>query len=330
MPTAVQRRPPCRGPRRLVLIWAAVLWTAGPAHAAEAPATVARFAATDLAAAVNGQLIYAIDEQQRTIVAIEEPLSEPRQRIAVAAAVDGSPRPVAIACIETTTLVAVCMAGESWSLRTWRVKPDSPANPAEPLQTLSLGDAPGSSDHVRIAVNASRDWLAVTGLPAPLPPVLRAAIAGIRIGKCTDRGCPHLEPDERPVAMAISPADELVLVSRPATSEAARLSFHDLSGRRLLHLDLDLPAIQDLSFSRSDGGLWAVGGTSGSQTQPEGLWRIDAAFQDGHQVVAAVRVFACPSPRAVVCPSDKGTVVATKDAIVRSASSVANGKDLQP
>lgn len=329
MQTAVQRRPTGRGLRGLVLIWTVLPWTAGPVHAAEAPDTLARFAAIDLAAAVNGQVIYALDEQQRTIVAIE-PLSEPRQRIAVAATAEDSPRPVAIACIETNTLVAVCLAGESWSLRTWRVKPDSPANPAEPLQTMALGDAPGSSDGVRIAVNASRDWLAVTGLPAPLAPVLRAAIAGIRIGKCTDRGCPHLEPDERPTAMAISPADELVLVSRPATSEPARLSFHDLTGRRLLHLDIDLPAIRDLAFSRSDGALWAVGGTSGSPTQPEGLWRLDAAFQDGHQVVTAVRVFDCTSPRAVVCPSDKGAIVAAKDTILRSASVVANVKDPQP
>lgn len=304
----------------------------GRCRAAEVGTPLVELSAGDLAAPANGQIIYAIDERQRTIVAIE-PLATAKQRVAVAAAPEAGPRPVAVACIDTTTLVAVCLTDESWSLRSWRLKPDTPADPAQPLQTLSLGDGAGSAASVRLAVNASRDWLAVSGLPAPLPPVLRAAIAGNRIGKCSDRGCPRLEEKERPVALAISPADELVLVCRPAPTAADQLSFHDLGGRRLLHLDLDLPAVHDIAFARGDGTLWAVGGIGESTTHPEGLWRLDAGLRDGRQVVAAVRIAGCPSPRAVLCPAEKTILVATGEAggrILRFQSSPADRTQVQP
>ena len=277
---------------------------------AEPATTLVDLAVSDLAAPANGQVVYAIDERQRTIVAFE-PHATVRQRLAVAAAPESGPRPVAVACIDTTTLVAVCVAGESWSLRSWRLKPDAPADPAQPLQTLGLGSAPVSTGDVHVAVNGSRTWLAVIGLPEPLPPVLRGPIAGNRVGKCSDRGCPRLDAAERPVALAITAADELVLVCRPGPEAQERLSFHDLAGRRLLHLDLELPAVHDMAFNRGDGTLLAVGGTPDSPTHPEGVWRLDAAIRDGRQVVSAVRIAECPSPRAVLCPTEKTIVVAS-------------------
>jgi hypothetical protein len=316
----------------VALAWAGMLAPAGRCLGADPPATLADVSSSDLATPANGQFVYAIDDTQRTILAIE-PLAEGRQRVAVAAAAGDGPRPVAVACLDTNTLVAVCLAGESWSLRTWRVKPDAPADPTQPLQVLDLGAGPGSSASVHVAVNATRRWLAITGLPAPLPPVLRSAIAGIRIGKCSDRGCPQLEPTERPMALAISAADELVLVCRPTTAADQRLSFHDQSGRRLLHLDIDLPGIRDLAFNRDDGSLWAVGGTPGSATHPEGLWRLDAAIRDGLQVVSAVRIADCQAPRALVCPAEKTIIVAAGDAggrIVRYQPSPSDGTQVQP
>lgn len=294
----------------LVLCLAGVCSGSDRCSGAEPATTLVDLAASDLAAPANGQIIYAIDERQRTIVALD-PHAAARQRIAVAAAPESSPRPVAVACIDTNTLVAVCLAGETWSLRSWRLKPDEPADPAQPLQTLGLGSAPGPAGTVHVAVNGSRTWLAVTGLPEPLPPVLRGPIAGNRIGKCSDRGCPRLDAAERPVALAITAADELVLVCRPSPEAQEQLSFHDLAGRRLLHLDLDLPAVHDMAVNRGDGTLLAVGGTPDSPTHPEGVWRLDAAIRDGRQVVSAVRIAECPSPRAVLCPTEKTTVVAS-------------------
>jgi hypothetical protein len=115
--------------------------------------------------------------------------------------------------------------------------------------------------------------------------------------------------------MTADPADELVLFTSPREEAAGgAVAFHDLAGRALLELALDLPRIRDAACCRGDGTLWVVAGDRGVADRPEGLWRIDATLQGGRQILRPVCVARLDAPRAVACVGNSAVVVAHGDA----------------
>lgn len=283
----------------------------------------------DLACPLNGQTVFCLDAESAGITAVD-PSGIVRSRDVVGAAADG-PRPLAIACIDTNTLAAVCRGGADWSVRTWRVRPAAAAPAAEPLQVVRLGTAEAEAGGPQLVVGHSRDWLAVAGLPPPLPPLVRGPIAGATLGRIGDRGCPPPAAGGPPLAVAVDPFDELVRFTAAGGPAAAGVSFHDAGGRTLLELACDVPRIRDAACGPGDGTLWVVGGDPASADRGEGLWRIDAAMQAGRQVVRPVRVVPLAGPRAVVCVGDSAVVVAHGDAGRRLVRiDLVSAKDLTP
>lgn len=306
--TAMERP---RGFRSMLrsLAWLLFL-AAAPAAANDAPLVTladAEFAASDIVCPANGQTVYCLDPRTGAVVAVDSHAAAKRRTVIGPAPADG-PRPLAIACIDSNTLVAVCRSGDAWSLRTWRLQPDAAVEFSAPLQEMALGAAAESAFPPRLVVGPSRDWLLIAGLPAPLPPLLRGPIAGARIGKVTDRGCPPPVEEGRVAAVAANRLDETMLFT-VRDDRPARLSFHDLSGRTLLDLDSTLPAIRDAACSPADGTLWVIGG-DGSADRPVGLWRLDAALDGGRQIVRPVCIARLADPQAVACISNTAVVVA--------------------
>jgi hypothetical protein len=269
-----------------------------------------------LAATANGQVLACITGPAHAIVAVDPRGTTPGREI-VAAPDRRATLPVALAFIDTTVLAAVCRAGDDWSLRTWRLRLDGPADPANPLQATNLGTAGGSGNDVRLAVSRSRDWIVITGLPSPLEPVLRAAVAGVRIGPLSSRHCPDVPSGRHPVAVTVGPLDELVLFEREAAGISPAgadpvpggdvVSFHDPTGTCLLRLDTGLTDIRDAAFAPGHAGLWvAAGGPAeqGEQPRPGGLWRLDATLRGARQVIAAVPIGPVPAALAVACPTE--------------------------
>ena len=268
-----------------------------------------------LAAPATGQTLYILDEPARTVTAVDPFAPTKRWRVVGPADLDtdGSApvRPAAIACIDSNTLAVVCKAGAAWSLRAFRPGPrGAAAAPPTLLQSLTLGEGPDEPALVDVFVSDTRDWLAVVGLPAPLPAALRAPIAGARLGSFSTRMCPTPADGERWLAAAASPVDEWVLFSRPAAAGPGRtmLTFLDNAGReRLLELELGLTGIHDAAFCRGTGTLWVV--ADGADTGSTGLWRIDAALERGRQVASPVAIAALPNPLAVACLSERAIAI---------------------
>jgi hypothetical protein len=268
----------------------------------------------ELACPANGQVVFCLDAESGGVTAVD-PGGSPKPRLVVGPPAKDGPRPQAIACIETNTLAAVCRAGAEWSLRTWRLRPDEAVPAAEPLQELPLGEADAAPGRLHLLVGHSRDWLAVSGLPAPLPPLVRGAIARASVGRLSDRGCPPPSAAGPAVAVAADAFDELVrFTSRTGEATGGAIAFHDLSGRTLLELACDLPQIRDAACCRADGTLWVVAGDRAVADRPEGLWRIDAVLENGRQVVRPVCVARLAGPRAVACIGSSAVVVAHGDA----------------
>lgn len=291
------------------LAWLLLL-TPAPAAASDTTLVTladAEFAASDLACPANGQTVYCLDPRTSAVAAVD-PQAAATRRTVIGPAPAAGPRPLAIACIDSNTLAAVCRDGDAWSLRTWRLQPDAAVEFSAPLQELALGAAAESAAPPRLLVGPSRDWLLVAGLPAPLPPLLRGPIAGTRVGKIADRSCPPLADQGRVAAVAANRLDETVLFTARG-DRTVRLSFHDLSGRTLLDLDSMLPSIRDAACSPADGTLWVIGG-DGSADRPAGLWRLDAALDGGRQIVRPVCIARLADPQAVACISNTAVVVA--------------------
>lgn len=264
-----------------------------------------------VAATANGQTIAAVDEPRRAIVAFDAARPSARRDIVGPAAADAAAF-VAVGYLTGDVVAAVCRAGDDWSLRTYRTAPDGAVDAGSPLQRIPIGTASGGSEPVDLAVSHARGWLAVTGLPSPLPPVLRAAVAGVRVGPLTERGCPSLDEGDVPVASAVSPADELVLVLREAAANAApssssdTIAYFDLGGRELLRLSARLRSVRGLDFGRGDRALWTV---AADDTGREGLWRLDAVLADGRQTIRPTLVATVESPHDLVSSSPRAIVV---------------------
>ena len=286
-------------------------------------------AAGDLAAPANGQTLYVLDEARGQVMAVD-PFEPTKRWSAVAAAPQaGGVSARSLACIDTSMIALLCRTQDVWSLQTHRLQPGVVADPGKPVQTVAVGTAPrgpgvapaaapnairpGADDRPCLIVSPSRDWLGVCGLPAPLPAVLRAPIAGARIGTLAPRGCPVPAPGGRLAAAAISTAEEFVLFTTDPAGRSPASFFVSFSlppdPRPLLFLDTSLPQVRDAAFCRTDGTLWVAGGEIGSDAAPEGLWRIDAILQNGRQAVRPVCVAKLDGARSVVCLSDKAIIV---------------------
>jgi hypothetical protein len=301
---------------------------AGTARAAESVSVVTIIddlpGAGRLAAPATGQTLYVLDPDRRIVAAVDPFAPAKRATVIDAAAFAGDPaaQPVAIGCIDSSTLAVVCHTGDAWSVRTFNRLPTprgegaaaAEAAQASPLQTLPLGKlTPAAANHAAIdlVVSPSREWLTVVGLPAPLPPLMRAPIAGARSEPFSERRCPRLPAGQRPLAAAASLAEEWVLFVPDTAGDTRRvfLSFFDNAGsQRLLHLDTGLTDVRDAACCRGSGTLWVVGG-GGDAARPSGLWRIDAAFENGRQAARSVCVAKLDAPIALACLSDRAIAV---------------------
>jgi hypothetical protein len=304
--------------RRLACVIGASLLTVGVAWGETAVTIIDDLPhAGRLAAPATGQTLYVLDAPARMVTAIDPFAPSKRWRALGPADLDaGSGEaviPVAIACIDSNTLAVVCQAGTEWTLRAFRLAPPGSDGGAPTLlQSLPLGNAAGPTPAVDVFVSDTRDWLAVVGLPAPLPPIVRAPIAGARLGTFSDRLCPSLEPADRLEAAISSPFDEWVVVTRRDTPPPGRtsLAFHANTARpRLLDLDLPLTGVRDAAYCRGNGTLWVVADGDGRPAAEAGLWRIDAALAAGRQIAVPVAIARLPAPLSVVCLSERAIAI---------------------
>lgn len=248
----------------------------------------------NLGVSANGQTVYYIDGERRAIVAVD-PFDPSRRRDVVVAA-DGDPAvPLAIGVLPGDVVAAVLRQGDDWELRTYRVRPGQPAAAASPAARVPLGEATGAAAAVSVVVSRSRDWLAITGLPPPLPPVVRGVFArdGVRLLPAEPPGADGF----RPRAATVSSADELVLLEAVGDGPA-RLSFLTPSGRLMLRLDTGLAHVRGVAFDRRVGQLWVVAGPAAARAS--GLWRLDAALDDGGQVVRTIRSELAADPLGII------------------------------
>lgn len=257
-----------------------------------------------LAVTANGQTVVCIDGARKAVMAMD-PTRADSWRDVVGPAGSGDPEPVAVACLAGDVVATVCRAGDTWSLRTFRTAPATVAVPSKPLQEIDLGSAQGTGDDVSVAVNHARGWLVVAGLPRPLPPILRAVVAGVRLGPLSDRSCPEIPDGCRPVAVADNHAGDLVLVLRRADRDDA-IAFYDAGGRELLRLPTGMRRVTGIGFGRGDGMLWAVGTDTDEHA---GLWRLDAILRHGRQAIQPVLVDAITAPVALISASERAIVV---------------------
>jgi len=310
----------------VMIVWLGLAPLASAVEVADSKAVVLlldKMRAGDLAAPASGQTVYAIDVEQHTIVALDP--FEPGKRWTAISHTSENPTdkdrpaekaaiPIAIGCVDSGTLAIVYRSGDEWFLRTQRLSPPGRTADPAPQQTIALGTATGSAEGVRVAVSHSRNWLVVTGLPEPLPAVVRVPIAGSRLGAVTTRNCPRPLPPLRPSAATVSGTDELVLFMTPPAAELAQsifVSFYSpLNSLPLLRIETGLESIRDAAFCRSNDTLWVIAGEPGSQTCPEGIWRLDATIEHARQAVRATCVAQIAAAQSLVCLSDKAIIVA--------------------
>ena len=271
-----------------------------------------------LAATANGQAVRCLLGGQGTVVSFEPGRPADRRNV-VGPGVPGMC--LAIGCLPGDVVAVVVREGEAWWLRTYRIEPGSTADPAAPLQEISLGAAAGDSGPIGLVASTARGWLALTGLPPPLPPILRAPVAGVRIGPLSDRSCPKLPAGWRPVAATVSPRDELVLALEPlppdgespdlATPAAAQIGFFDLSGRELARFETGVARLQATAFDRGGATLCVTGrGLADGRT---GVWRLEAIMREGRQAVRPVLVASHPTARDLVAGPDRGLIMLAAD-----------------
>jgi hypothetical protein len=263
-----------------------------------------------LAATANGQAVRCLDGDRGSVTTFDAERPGDRREVV-------GPRPASsllgVGCLPGDLVAVVGRTGAAWWLRSYRIEPGVTADPASPLQEIALGEAGPPTEPIGVAVSSSRGWLAVTGLPAPLPPVLRAAVAGVRIGPLSDRSCPALPEGIRPTAAAVGPRDELVLAleSRPgiagAADAAAGIGFYDLAGRERARFATGVHDVRGIAFDRRGSTLCVAGrGIADGRT---GLWRLEATMREGRQSVRPVFLADVADPRDLVAGADRTLIM---------------------
>lgn len=277
----------------------------------------------------TGQAFLMIDGGSNAIEMID-PAEPARRHRAVGPFREGE-RPLAVACVDSITCAVVTRSGRDWAIKTYRLAaPGSEVDPASTLQSIPLGQAENDADAaISVAVSPSRLWIVVVGLPSPMAPVIRGAIAGARIGGMSTRNCPVVGEGRTPeggprfgaVAVAISPAEELVLLERPDSgSSTDRLAMYSTIGTtQLMSLDSGLPRVRAAAYA-SDA-LWAVAGNPADERFPEGLWRLDATIRNRRQAVRPVCIARFAAPVAVA-PLSGGRLLVVHGEAKRAVSLV--------
>lgn len=274
-----------------------------------------------LAATANGQAVRCLLADQGAVASFEPGRPADRRNVVG----PGTPGAcLAIGCLPGDVVALVVREGEEWWLRTYRIEPGSTADPSAPLQEVALGATAGDSGPIGLVVSTARGWLALTGLPPPLPPILRAPVAGVRIGPLSDRSCPKLPAGWRPVAATVSPRDEFVLAleplppegesTAPAGSAAARpaqIGFYDLSGRELARFEAGVARLQAIAFDRGGATLCVAG--RGLADGRAGVWRLEAVMREGRQAVRPVLVTPHPAACDLVAGPERGLIMLAGD-----------------
>lgn len=261
-----------------------------------------------LAISPTGQTLYVLRPAAGDVLAIDVTEGVGRRWTAVPAVAGAVPH--ALGVIDSGTLAAVVQEGDAWSIRVHRLGP--PGMPAEvggaDSQTVALGTSAAAPGEVRLAVSPGREWLAVTGLPSPLPAILRTTVTGVRLGAASQRRCPRIAGP--PSALMVGPYGEWGFIQGSGDGAAGEMLswFSPSGGQRLLHLDTGLERVRDAVSCRETGLLWALGEGRSDTGVMTGLWRVDAAFVAGRQAVAAVPLMPFSAPAALVC-LPKGDVI---------------------
>jgi hypothetical protein len=266
-----------------------------------------------LAASVNGQAVRCLDGDRGALVSFEG------DRLATVRDVVGPLadfRCSALGCLPGDLVVAVGQTEGAWELRSYRIEPGTTADPGSPLQKIPLGDAAEPALRIDVVVSSNRGWLAVVGLPPPLSPVLRAAVAGVRIGPLSDRSCPDFPPGSRPMAATVSPRDELVIVTspEPRTAEESQgdaVAFYDLTGRERARFATGVTAVQGISFDRQGETLCVAGRGIGDGSV--GVWRLEATLVAGRQAIRPTLVALVAAPQDLVSVAERRFMMLSSD-----------------
>jgi len=276
------------------------------------PATVTPLDGFDTAGPVTvtrtGQTLSFLDPSRRRVVAADP--AEPTKRWTALGA-DGGVADVpgtvaAIASLDSSTMLVLWNDAGEWSLRAHRVRPPGTDGAEATLQTVALGRADGDSagQRVDLVISPSRTLFAVVGLPAPLPPILRGRITGIRLDAPAERRCPVLD-GRQPAGLAFGPGDEwvvLTVASDGGSDAPARLEWYSAAGgAALMTLDTGLPGVGDVVWDTDTGRLFVLAGLPGSASHPPGLYRLDAELTGVRQTCRSLCVARVASPHGAVC-----------------------------
>lgn len=286
------------------------------------PATVTPLDGFDTAGPVTvtrtGQTLSFLDPSRRRIVAADP--AEPTKRWTALGA-DGGVADVpgtvaAIASLDSSTMLVLWNDGGEWSLRAHRVRPPGTDGAEATLQTVALGraDGDGAGRRVDLVISPSRTLFAVVGLPAPLPPILRGRITGVRLDAPSERRCPALD-GRQVAALTFGPGDEwVVLTVAPGADSTARLEWYASSGGgALMDLDTGLPGVGDVAWDTETGRLFALAGVEGSAARPPGLWRLDAELTGVRQTCRPVCVARVGAAHGLVCLPRQVVIVSHTD-----------------
>ena len=227
-------------------------------------------------------------------------------------------------------MIAVLRSAAAEPVLTTHRLPASPAiaSAGSPLQRLLItSDDPqvaaknaDAASPACLMISPTRDWLAVAAPNAADGELLRAAIAGVRIGGLSARNSPSMEPTEAVLAAATGPSDELVLVTETNATDAAPagniLSMHATPGGwELLRLETGLRKIRDLAATSPSGTLFVITDAVDTATppQPAGLWQLATVLRDRRPAITPLLVCPLERPQALAAGRDEVLYAAVDD-----------------